>query len=100
VVPVDPSSSFWGIDPGVLAANLQFQGTPPTPYWAAGVMVGPDEADELQSYFGSRNPQLDWVFPLDVSSLDGQRVQPLSDALDKNGAHTPGVSRPPEPGGS
>ena len=23
VVPVDPASSFWGIDPGVLAADLQ-----------------------------------------------------------------------------
>ncbi|HEY1667904.1 MAG TPA: hypothetical protein VGG54_19635 [Trebonia sp.] len=97
VVPVDPSSSFWGIDPGVLAAGLQFQGTPPTPYWAAGVMVGPDEADELQSYFGSRNPQLDWVFPLNVSSLDGQQVQPLSDALDKIGTQTPTISGPLEP---
>ena len=26
VVPVDPDSSFWGIDPAVLAADLQFQG--------------------------------------------------------------------------
>ena len=23
VAPVDPASSFWGIDPGVLAADLQ-----------------------------------------------------------------------------
>jgi putative ABC transport system permease protein len=94
VVPVNPSSSFWGIDPGVLAANRQFEGSPPTPYWAAGVLVGPDEADELQSYFGSRNPQLEWVFPLDVSSLDGQQVQPLSDALDKIGTETPTLSGP------
>ena len=97
VVPVNPSSSFWGIDPGVLAADLQFQGSPPTPYWAGGVMVGPDEADELQSYFGSRNPQMEWVFPLDVSSLDGQQVQPLSDALDKIGTETPTLSGPLEP---
>jgi putative ABC transport system permease protein len=97
VVPVNPSSSFWGIDPGVLAADLQFQGSPQTPYWAAGVMVGPDEADELQSYFGSRNPHMEWVFPLDVSSLDGQQVQPLSDALDKIGTETPMLSGPLEP---
>jgi putative ABC transport system permease protein len=97
VVPVNPSSSFWGIDPGVLAADLQFQGSPQTPYWAAGVMVGPDEADELQSYFGSRNPQMEWVFPLDVSSLDGQQVQPLSDALDKIDTETPTLSGPLEP---
>jgi putative ABC transport system permease protein len=97
VVPVNPSSSFWGIDPGVLAADLQFQGSPQTPYWAAAVMVGPDEADELQSYFGSRNPQMEWVFPLDVSSLDGQQVQPLSDALGKIGTETPTLSGPLDP---
>jgi putative ABC transport system permease protein len=97
VDPVNPSSSFWGSDPAVLAADLQFQGTPPKPYWAAGVLVGPDEADELQSYFGSRNPQLEWVFPLDVSSLDGQQVQPLSDALNKIGTETPTLTGPLAP---
>ena len=95
VVPVNPSSSFWGIDPGVLAADLQ--GSAQNRYWAGGVMVGPDEADELQSYFGSRNPQLEWVFPLDVSSLDGQQVQPLSDALNKIGIQTPTLSGPLDP---
>jgi len=97
VVPVNPSSSFWGTDPGVLAADLQFQGQAQTPYWAAGVMAGPDEAGELQSYFGSRNPRMEWVFPLDVSSLDGQQVQPLSDALDKIGTDTPALSGPLAP---
>jgi putative ABC transport system permease protein len=97
VVPVDPTSSFWGTDPGVLAADLQFQGPSGSPYWAGGVMAGPDEADELQSYFGSRNPQLEWVFPLDVSSLDSQQVQPLSDALGKIATDTPTLSGPLEP---
>jgi putative ABC transport system permease protein len=92
VAPVDPASSFWGDDPGVLAADLQHQGTTGGAYWAGAVLVGPDEADELQSYFGSHNPQLEWVFPLDVSSLDGQQVQPLSDALDKISTQTPTVS--------
>ncbi len=97
VVPVNPSSSFWGIDPGVLAADLQFQGPTGGRYWAGGVMAGPDKAGELQSYFGSRNPRMEWVFPLDVSSLDGQQVQPLSDALDKIGAQTPALSGPLAP---
>ncbi len=97
VVPVDPDSSFWGTDPGVLAANLQFQGSPPSPYWAAAVIAGPEEAGELQSYFGSRNPRMEWVFPLEVSSLDDQQVQPLSDALDKVGTQTPTLSGPLEP---
>ena len=95
VIPVDPTSSFWGIDPGVLAADLQ--GPAGGRYWVGGVMVGPDEAAELQSYFGSRNPQLEWVFPLDVSSLDGQQVQPLSDALNRIGTQTPTLSGPLEP---
>jgi putative ABC transport system permease protein len=94
VVPVDPTSSFWGIDPGVLAADLQ--GPAGGRYWAGGVMIGPDEADELQSYLGSRNLRMEWVFPLDVSSLDGQQVQPLSDALDKIGTQTPALSGPLE----
>jgi putative ABC transport system permease protein len=97
VVPVNPSSSFWGIDPGVLAADLQYQGPTGGRYWAGGVLTGPDEAGELQSYFGSRNPRMEWVFPLDVSSLDGQQVQPLSDALDKIGAQTPALSGPLAP---
>ncbi len=95
VVPVNPDSSFWGIDPGVLAADLQ--GPAGGRYWAGGVMAGPGEADELQSYFGSRNPRMEWVFPLDVSSLDSQQVQPLSDALGKIGTQTPTLSGPLAP---
>jgi putative ABC transport system permease protein len=95
VVPVDPASSFWGIDPGVLAADRQEQGT--SPYWAGGVMIGPGEADELQSYFSSGSLRMEWVFPLDESSLDGQQVQPLSDALNKIGSQLPALSGPVEP---
>jgi putative ABC transport system permease protein len=95
VVPVDPTSSFWGFDPAVLAPDLQLQGK--IPYWAGGVMVGPDEADELQSYFSSPNLRMEWVFPLDVSSLDSQQVQPLSDALNRVGAQVPTLSGLVEP---
>ena len=91
VAPVDPASSFWGTNPGVLAADLQHQGTTGPAYWAGAVMVGPDEAGEVQAYFGARDPQLEWVFPLDLSSLDGQQVQPLSDALNKASSQTPAL---------
>ena len=94
VVPVDPDSSFWGTDPGVLSAHLQFQGPAKSPYWAAGVIAGPEEAGELQSYFSSPNLRMEWVFPLDVSSLDSQQVQPLSDALGKIGIQVPTLSGP------
>ena len=97
VVPVDPDSSFWGTDPGVLSAHLQFQGPTQSPYWAAGVIAGPEEAGELQSYFGSPNLRMEWVFPLDVSSLDSQQVQPLSDALEKIGIQVPTLSGPTAP---
>ena len=33
-------------------------------------MAGPDETGELQEYFGSPSLRMEWVFPLDVSSLD------------------------------
>ena len=97
MVPVDPDSSFWGTDPAVLAAHLQFQGPAQSPYWAAGVMAGPGEAGELQSYFSSPNLRMEWVFPLDVSSLDSQQVQPLSDALGKIGTQTAALSGPIAP---
>jgi putative ABC transport system permease protein len=97
VAPADPDSSFWGIDPGILAARFQAEGTPPTQFWAGAVLAGPDEADELQTYFGPRNPQMEWVFPLDVRSLDDQQVRPLSDALNKIGTHTPTLSGPLAP---
>ena len=35
---------------------------------------------------------MEWVFPLDVGSLTGQQVQPLSDALDQLGTHGPTLS--------
>ena len=92
VVPIDPSSSFWAIDPTVVAPGLQFQAATRNPYWAGGVLVGPDEANEVQSYFGSANLRMQWGFPLDVSSLDGQQVQPLSDALNKTGTQVPALS--------
>ena len=97
VVPADPASSFWGIDPAILAPDLQIEGPAGPPFWAGGVMVGPDEADELQSYFSSPELRMEWVFPLDLSSLDGQQVQPLSDALNKIGAQVPTLSGPLEP---
>jgi putative ABC transport system permease protein len=95
VVPVDPASSFWGVDPDVLSPGIQ--GPAGGQYWAGGVIVGPDEAAELQSYFGSGSLQMEWVLPLDVSSLEGQQVQPLSDALNQIRTQVPtlpGALRP------
>jgi putative ABC transport system permease protein len=89
VVPADPASSFWGIDPAVVAPDLQ--GPAQSRYWAGGVMVGPAEADELQSYFSTGNLRMEWVLPLDVSSLDGQQVQPLSDGLNELGNQVPAL---------
>ncbi|HXP58150.1 MAG TPA: hypothetical protein VN847_24525 [Streptosporangiaceae bacterium] len=96
VVPVDPASSFWGIDPGVLAAQHQ-QFPSGGWYWAAGVLVGPDEAAELQSYFGAHNLRMEWVFPLDVSSLRYQQVPPLSAALNQISTQVPTLSGRFEP---
>jgi putative ABC transport system permease protein len=40
------------------------------------------------------------VFPLDLSALDGQQVQPLSEALDKIGTQTPALASPLQPIGT
>ena len=87
VTPVDPASSFWNIDAAIVAPDLQ--GPDTDPYWAGGMIVGPSEAAELQSYFSTGNLQMEWVLPLDVSALNGQQVQPLSNALDKISTQVP-----------
>ena len=92
VTPVDPTSSFWNIDAAIVAPDLQ--GPVTAPYWAGGVIVGPSEADELQSYFSSGSLQMEWAFPLDVGSLDGQQVQPLSDALNRIDTQVPKLNGP------
>lgn len=79
VAPIDPASNFWSVDPAILAPALQ--GPTDNPYWAGAVMVGPGETQELEQYFHTANLQLEWVFPLDTSSLSGQQVQPLATAL-------------------
>ena len=71
VAPIDPTSSFWTIDPAIVVADLQ--GPADSPYWAGAVMVGPGEADELQAYFSSGDLQMEWVLPLNVSSLTASR---------------------------
>jgi hypothetical protein len=97
VIPVDPDSSFWGVDPAILAPARQRQGATGGRYWAGAVLVGPDETDELQSYFSSGNLRMEWVLPQDVSSFDGQQVQPLSDALSQIGTQVPALSGPLQP---
>ena len=80
VAPIDPTSSFWTVDPAIVVPGLQ--GPPDNQYWAGAVMVGPGETSEIEQYFSSAGLQLEWVFPVSVSSLTGQQVQPLSNALD------------------
>jgi len=80
VAPIDPNSTFWTADPSVLAPDLQGPAT--GPYWAGTVMVAPGETQELEEYFSSTSMTVEWVFPLSVSTLTGQQVQPLESALD------------------
>ena len=82
VVPTDPTANAWTVDPTILAPDLQQQGNDGPYYWAGAVMIGPGEAGELENYFSSANVQLEWVFPIDASSLTGQQAQPLASALD------------------
>ena len=87
VAPTDPTSNFWTVDPTIVSPGLQ--GATDNPYWAGAVMVGPGETSEIEQYFSSAALQLQWVFPLDVSSLTGQQVQPLSNALDTLSTQVP-----------
>jgi putative ABC transport system permease protein len=90
VAATEPTSNFWSVDPNILAPGLQ--GPSDGQYWAGAIMVGPAETQELENYFGPANLQLEWVFPLDVSSLTGQQVQPLSDALGNLTSQVPALT--------
>ena len=90
VAPVDPTSSFWAVDPTIVVPGLQ--GPTDNQYWAGAVMVGPGETSEIEQYFSSAGLQLEWVFPLNVGSLTGQQVQPLSNALDNLTTSVPTIT--------
>jgi putative ABC transport system permease protein len=92
VAPTDPTSNFWTVDPTIVAPDLQQLGDNGPYYWAGAVMIGPGEASELENYFSSANVQLQWVFPIDASSLTGQLAQPLASALDSLTAQVPALS--------
>jgi putative ABC transport system permease protein len=79
VVATDPKSNFWTADPTIVAPGLQ--GPTDNPYWAGAAMVGPDETQELERYFGTASLQLEWVFPLALTAVTAQQVQALSTAL-------------------
>ena len=92
VAPTDPTSVAWTVNPAILAPDLQQLGDNGPYYWAGAVMIGPGEAQELGNYFSTANVQLEWVFPLDASSLTGQQAQPLASALDSFTTQVPALT--------
>jgi putative ABC transport system permease protein len=91
VAPINAASVFWTIDPTIFAPDLQ-KPRNGSPFWVGAVMVGPGETQQVENYFSSANLQLEWVFPLNVASLDGQQVQPLSSELDALTTQLPSLS--------
>lgn len=79
VAPVAPDSAFWTSDAVPVAPIVQ--GPPNSPYWVAGVLAAPGESEALQQDFGRQGINVQWTFPLVVSSLTGDQAQALSDAL-------------------
>ncbi len=79
VAPVAPDSAFWESDTTLVAPNVQ--GLPNSPYWVAGVLAAPGEIEALQQNFGRQGINVQWYFPLALSSLPGDQAQALSDTL-------------------
>jgi putative ABC transport system permease protein len=79
VAPIDPDAAFWTSDLTPVVPDLQ--GPPTAPYWVTGVLAGPGESEALQQDFGRSGINVQWNFPLALSSLTASQAQPLSNAL-------------------
>jgi putative ABC transport system permease protein len=82
VAEIQPASSFWAADPSLAVPELNVPGTSP-PYWTSGVFALPDESAAVQQDYGRGFLSLQWVFPVNFSTLLGDQAQPLDAAVQK-----------------
>ncbi len=82
VAESQPASPFWAADPSLAVPALNVPGTSP-PYWTSGVLALPDESAAVQQDYGRGFLSVQWVLPLNFSTLLGDQTQPLDAALRK-----------------
>jgi putative ABC transport system permease protein len=94
VRPRQAGSTFWRQDP--LATQPSLTGFS-NPYWAAGVFTDPGQLGAMQSAFTGPGLEMNWEFPLALSTLSADQAQGLANALNRATTVTLGLTGPLEP---
>jgi putative ABC transport system permease protein len=94
VRPRQAGSTFWTQDP--LASQPSLTGTS-NPYWAGGVFADPGQLGVMQTAFTGPGLEMNWEFPLSLSSLNADQAQGLAHALNRATTVTLGLTGPLEP---
>jgi putative ABC transport system permease protein len=89
-------STFWTQDPLARQPSLV---TPykSKPYWAGGVFADPGQLGAMQTAFTGPGLEMNWEFPLALSSLSADQAQGLANALNRATTVTLGLTGPLEP---
>jgi putative ABC transport system permease protein len=93
VAESQPASSFWAADPSLEVPELNVPGNAP-PYWTSGVFALPDESAAVQQDYGSNFLSLQWVLPLNFSTLQADQAQQLAATLQKIVTEAPPLTGP------
>jgi putative ABC transport system permease protein len=93
VTESQPSASFWEANPSLAVPNLN---VPPagTPYWVSGAFALPDESSVLQQDYGPSSLDVQWVLPMDFSTLLGDQAQDLNATLQRLVTQVPALTGP------
>ena len=73
VAPVAADSAFWTLDPVAATPALGSAGA-----WMGAVLVGPDEASDMQYAFGSEGMKVFWDFPLALAGVSATAAGQLA----------------------
>ncbi|HJY56794.1 MAG TPA: hypothetical protein VJ418_10460 [Streptosporangiaceae bacterium] len=91
-------STFWTQDPLASQPSLVTPGPGRgKPYWAGGVFADPGQLGAMQTAFTGPGLEMNWEFPLSLSSLSADQAQGLANALNRATTVTLGLTGPLEP---
>ena len=93
VAESEPASAFWAADPSLAVPDLNVPGNSP-PYWTSGVFALPDESAAVQQDYGPGFLSVQWVLPLNFSTLKGDQARPLDAALQRIVTEVPPLGGP------
>jgi putative ABC transport system permease protein len=93
VAESQPASAFWQDDPA-MSAPVLIQPRQSPPYWLAGAFALPGETAAIQTDYGSRSLNLQWVLPVSLAGVTGDQAQPLAAGLTSITSQNPKLTGP------